>query len=258
MACRRSPQEFTREHLQQPRCRRPRPTRPLRCRAHRPDRRQRSGRRASPRPRALFGVSSKRCRPRSCGRAEAPGKWSIREVIQHLADSDLVGGFRLRMVLAHDPPVMPGYDQDLWATRLGYRDADVHEALEQFAALRAANLRHLGAPDAIGSGTSRDARRARRGKPRAHAAALRGARPAAPAPAGADSRGPAAGVCVSAVMIQALRRILALLGVDLVYRYRRARMKFASAPRLGSACLAAGSTNAETGPADERGRRRRT
>ena len=79
--------------------------------------------------------------PGIVGRAEAPGKWSIREVIQHLADSDLVGGFRLRMVLAHDRPALTGYDQDLWAIRLGYRDADVHEALEQFAALRAANVR---------------------------------------------------------------------------------------------------------------------
>ena len=31
---------------------------------------------------------------------EAPGKWSIRDVVQHLADSELVGGFRLRLVLA--------------------------------------------------------------------------------------------------------------------------------------------------------------
>jgi hypothetical protein len=57
------------------------------------------------------------------------------------ADSDLVGGFRLRMVLAHDRPAIAGYDQDLWASRLGYRDVDAHDALEQFAALRAANLR---------------------------------------------------------------------------------------------------------------------
>ena len=79
--------------------------------------------------------------PEVVGRAEAPGKWSICEVIQHLADSDLVGAFRLRMVLAHDRPAITGYDQDLWADRLGYRDVDVHEALEQFAALHAANVR---------------------------------------------------------------------------------------------------------------------
>jgi DinB family protein len=74
-------------------------------------------------------------------RPEAPGKWSIRDVVQHLADSDLVGGFRLRMVLAHDRPPLTGYDQDLWASRLRYRDVDVRDAFDQFAALRRANVR---------------------------------------------------------------------------------------------------------------------
>jgi hypothetical protein len=73
--------------------------------------------------------------------AEAPGKWSIREVVQHLADSELVGGFRLRMVMSHDRPALLGYDQDLWASRLRYRDVDVRDAFEQFTALRRANLR---------------------------------------------------------------------------------------------------------------------
>ena len=74
-------------------------------------------------------------------RPEAPGKWSIREVVQHLADSELVGGFRLRMVLAHDRPRLTGYDQDLWASRLAYTDVDVRDAFEQFAALRRGNVR---------------------------------------------------------------------------------------------------------------------
>ncbi len=74
-------------------------------------------------------------------RAEAPGKWSIRDVVQHLADSELVGGFRLRMVLAHDRPRLTGYDQDLWADRLEYGAVDIGEALEQFTALRRANAR---------------------------------------------------------------------------------------------------------------------
>jgi hypothetical protein len=72
---------------------------------------------------------------------EAPDKWSMREVLQHLADSELVGGFRLRMVMAHDRPSLTGYDQDLWAGRLRYREADVRDALEQFTALRRANVR---------------------------------------------------------------------------------------------------------------------
>lgn len=71
---------------------------------------------------------------------EAPGKWSIGEVVQHLADSELVGGFRLRMVLAHDRPMLAGYDQDLWASRLGYREVRVEDAVAQFVSLRRANL----------------------------------------------------------------------------------------------------------------------
>ena len=81
---------------------------------------------------------------------EAPGKWAIREVLAHLADSELVGGFRLRMILAHDRPQIIGYDQDLWADRLRYRDVDVRDALEQFTFLRRANMRlwqNLGAQD---------------------------------------------------------------------------------------------------------------
>jgi hypothetical protein len=75
---------------------------------------------------------------------EAPGKWSITEVVAHLADAELVGGFRLRMMMAHDRPALPGYDQDLWASRLKYRDADVREAFDQFAALRRANVKIWG------------------------------------------------------------------------------------------------------------------
>jgi hypothetical protein len=74
-------------------------------------------------------------------RPETPGNWSIRDVVQHLADSELVGGFRLRMVLAHDRPRLVGYDQDLWASDLRYREVDVRDALEQFSVLRRANIR---------------------------------------------------------------------------------------------------------------------
>ena len=78
--------------------------------------------------------------PEIVGKPEAPGKWSIGVVIQHLADSELVGGFRLRMILAQDRPPLAGYDQDRWASRLRYDGADVREALDRFKVLRRANL----------------------------------------------------------------------------------------------------------------------
>lgn len=81
--------------------------------------------------------------PELLGVPEAPGKWSIRQVVQHLADSELMGGVRFRMVLAHDRPAIMAYDQDLWADRLHYDEADLSLSLGDFATLRRANLRLL-------------------------------------------------------------------------------------------------------------------
>jgi hypothetical protein len=72
---------------------------------------------------------------------EAPGKWSIAHVLRHLADSEVVWGWRMRLILAHDRPAITGYDQDLWAERLDYASADPNESLETFVVLRRDNLR---------------------------------------------------------------------------------------------------------------------
>lgn len=74
-------------------------------------------------------------------RPEAPGKWSIAGVLQHLADSEVVHGWRLRLVLGQDRPPLAGYDQDSWAARLHYDDVDVALALSVLEANRAAHLR---------------------------------------------------------------------------------------------------------------------
>jgi hypothetical protein len=85
--------------------------------------------------RAIEGLS-----PAQIRQPEAPGKWSIAAVLQHLADSDLVWGWRMRLILAQDRPALTGYDQDLWAERLHYADADPAEALDTLRVLRRGNL----------------------------------------------------------------------------------------------------------------------
>ncbi|HKK28440.1 MAG TPA: DinB family protein [Gemmatimonadota bacterium] len=80
---------------------------------------------------------------------EAEGKWSVRDVLRHLADSEIVWGWRLRVTLAQDRPPLTGWDQDLWADRLRYDEADAAEAVEEFAVLRRGHVRLLrGTPDA--------------------------------------------------------------------------------------------------------------
>ncbi|MEO8295781.1 MAG: DinB family protein [Gemmatimonadota bacterium] len=72
--------------------------------------------------------------------AEKPGKWSLVRLVQHLSDSELVGAFRYRMVLAHDRPAIPGYDQDRWVERLHRADDDFAQSFDDFAMYRQANL----------------------------------------------------------------------------------------------------------------------
>ena len=74
-------------------------------------------------------------------RTPAPGKWSIREILAHLADCELVFSFRLRQTLAEDHPVIQPFDQDHWAQR--YAAYDAASALALFQAARNWNLRLL-------------------------------------------------------------------------------------------------------------------
>jgi hypothetical protein len=72
---------------------------------------------------------------------EAPGKWSVVQVVQHLADSDLVAGYRIRMVVAENSPPLQGYDQDRWVREFQYDQVPLAAALDQLRSLRTANLR---------------------------------------------------------------------------------------------------------------------
>lgn len=75
--------------------------------------------------------------------AEAPGKWSVAQVLAHLADSEVVWAWRLRLILGQDRPTLTGYDQDAWADNLDYANADVRECLDRFTILRNSHLRLL-------------------------------------------------------------------------------------------------------------------
>lgn len=75
------------------------------------------------------------------GVPEAPGKWSITQVLAHLADTEVAFGFRARLVLTQDRAPLHGYDENAWAARFRYDEADPAEAFHAFAMLRTWNLR---------------------------------------------------------------------------------------------------------------------
>jgi DinB superfamily len=73
----------------------------------------------------------------------APDKWSVAEIVTHLVDTDIVGGYRMRFILGSPGTPIQAFDQDVWASAGHYAARDAHESLEHFASLRAANLAML-------------------------------------------------------------------------------------------------------------------
>jgi hypothetical protein len=65
----------------------------------------------------------------------APGKWSAREIVHHLADSEMTSAVRLRLLVAIDAPAILGYDQEAFARRLWY-DRPIQASLQAFKAAR--------------------------------------------------------------------------------------------------------------------------
>src|SRR5689334_13217902 len=65
----------------------------------------------------------------------APNKWSSREIVHHLADSEMTSAIRLRLLVAVDRPQIVGYDQEEFARRL-YYDRPIEASVEAFKAAR--------------------------------------------------------------------------------------------------------------------------
>ncbi|MGD0267774.1 MAG: DinB family protein [Candidatus Sulfotelmatobacter sp.] len=85
--------------------------------------------------RLIKGVSTAKLRKRP-----APDKWSVNEILAHLAETEIVCGFRMRLILGAPGTPVPAFDQDAWVISGHYEKRDSRKSLEQFRVLREANL----------------------------------------------------------------------------------------------------------------------
>lgn len=89
---------------------------------------------------AQIAKAWKAASPRLRAFREAPGKWSMQEVLVHLLDVEIALGWRLRHIAGDDDPRIVPFDQDKWATRLAYESMDPKACLAAYAALRAVTV----------------------------------------------------------------------------------------------------------------------
>jgi hypothetical protein len=85
--------------------------------------------------RLIKGVPTAKLRKRP-----APDKWSVSEIVAHLADAEIVGGFRMRLILGAPGTPVAAFDQDSWVTSGHYERRDPRKSIEQFRVVREANL----------------------------------------------------------------------------------------------------------------------
>ena len=85
--------------------------------------------------RLIKGVPARKLRKRP-----APEKWSVAEILAHLADAEIVGGFRMRLILGAPGTPIAAFDQDAWVTSGHYEKRDPRKSIEQFRVVREANL----------------------------------------------------------------------------------------------------------------------
>ncbi len=85
--------------------------------------------------RLIKGVPAGKLRKRP-----AADKWSVSEIVAHLADAEIVGGFRMRLILGAPGTPVAAFDQDSWVTSGHYEKRDPRKSAEQFRVIREANL----------------------------------------------------------------------------------------------------------------------
>ncbi len=85
--------------------------------------------------RLIRGVPTSKLRKRP-----ASDKWSVSEILAHLADTEIAGGFRIRLILGSPGTPVAAFDQDAWVTSGHYEKRDPRKSFEQFRVLREVNL----------------------------------------------------------------------------------------------------------------------
>jgi hypothetical protein len=73
-------------------------------------------------------------------RRPRPEKWSVQEIVAHLADDELVGAYRIRLILSAPGTPIQAFDQAVWARTGRYATRDAGDSLSLFRLLRQANL----------------------------------------------------------------------------------------------------------------------
>jgi hypothetical protein len=85
--------------------------------------------------RLIKGVPASKLRKRP-----ATDKWSVSEILAHLADTEIAGSFRIRLILGSPGTPVAAFDQDAWVISGHYEKRDPRMSLEQFRVLREVNL----------------------------------------------------------------------------------------------------------------------
>jgi DinB family protein len=73
-------------------------------------------------------------------RRPTPDKWSVAEIVAHLADAELAISWRIRQILSNNAIPIQAYDQDAWAKTFDYAHRDPRQSLASYRALREANV----------------------------------------------------------------------------------------------------------------------
>jgi hypothetical protein len=88
--------------------------------------------------RLVKGVANERL-----GKRPAPEKWSVTEILAHLADVEIVQGFRIRLILGSSGTPIQGFDQEVWAAYSNYASHDPALSFEGWRVTRERTLRLL-------------------------------------------------------------------------------------------------------------------